>query len=374
MKRVAIIAGEPSGDVIGAGLVLQIKKHYPDCEIVGMAGDAMQSNGMTAWYHVDDLSVMGITEVIKVLPKILRIRKDLTQRIKDFQPDVMIGIDAPDFNLSIEKKLKASGIKTAHYVSPSIWAWKSWRIHKIKKATDLVLCTLPFELEIYQKHHHPAAFVGHPLADQIDFTLGKVDYCHQLGLDPAKNYVALLPGSRGFELKQLLSVFIKAAELFQQQQSSVQFLLPLARPGLREHLEPYMARIEALGVTLVDGQAQAVLGASTAALLASGTVALEAALLDVPSVMAYRVSALTYWIGSKMVKLKYFTLPNIILNEIFMPEFIQKAVTAEALCASLLTQYMQGLDQLDPRVEKIRQLLARNASEQAFKQIQLLCS
>lgn len=374
MKRVAIIAGEASGDAIAEGLVQQIKQHYPDCEVVGMAGSKMIAQGVTPWYHIDDLSVMGVSEVLKALPKILRMRKDLTQRILAFKPDVMIGVDAPDFNLSIEAKLKEQGIKTVHYVSPSIWAWKKGRIHKIKRATDLVLCTLPFEPEIYEAHQHPAVFVGHPLADQMNFTLSKTDYCEQIGLDPRNDYVALLPGSRGFELKRLLPVFLEVAEAFQKRHPDIQFLLPLARASLSEALKPFQAQIETLKIHLVSGQSQAVLGASRVALLASGTVALEAALMNVPSVMAYKLSPLSYWIGKLMIKLPYFSLPNLILNEPLIPEFIQAEASPSHLIAALECQFSKGSGKQEAQVKKLRSLLKKKASEQAFIEISHLLS
>lgn len=334
MRCVAIACGEASGDAIGEGLVKAIKSAYPNCQVIGIIGPKMLAAGAEALYTIDDLSVMGISEVLAKLPHILKVRKGLIQQVLDLKPDVFIGIDAPDFNLGVAQKLKAKGIKTVQYVSPSIWAWKGWRVHKIKKSTDLVLCTLPFEPKYYEKVNHKAVFIGHPLASQIDFNLTREDYQNRLGLPVGVNYIAILPGSRKFEVKNLLPTFLVAASLYAKQYPDAKFILPVAKADLTP-LITEMIKQAGIDVQLIKGKAVDVLGASSKAMIASGTVVLEAALVGTPSVVAYRLSAFSYFIGKMMVKLKYISLPNIILDKPLFPELIQGDCTAVKLFEAL---------------------------------------
>lgn len=373
MKRIVLIAGEASGDAIGEGLVLAIKNKYPHCEILGMGGDKMIQAGLKPWAHIDQLSVMGILEVLKHLPKILKLRRFLFRKIINTQPDILIGIDAPDFNLGLEKKIKKikkAGIPVVHYVSPTIWAWKAGRIKTIKQATDSVLCIFPFEPLIYQNNHHRAVFVGHPLADQINFDLSKQNYCEKLQLNPNQKYLAILPGSREFEINALLPIFLKTVGLFRKKYPEFEFLLPIARESLREKIKFYLADYNDLPIYLISGQAQSVLGASDLALLASGTVSLEAGLLNTPSIVAYKLSKFSYWLAKKLVKISHISLPNLLLNQKIFPEFLQEQVTPENLFNALNQQWETYQKQLPEFGLKLKNLLTHQASQKALEEIE----
>ncbi len=372
MNKVVLVAGEASGDAIGEGLVKKIKAAYPQAQIYGVGGSKMISAGLIPWGTIEELSVMGIVEVLSHLPRILKLRKKILKNTLSFKPDIYIGIDAPDFNLGLEEKFKKSGIPTIHYVSPTIWAWKPGRIKKIKRATSSVLCVFPFEPEIYKKSNHRAVYIGHPLADQINFDFTRENYCQSLGLNFKKNYLALLPGSRKFEVERLLPIFLETAQKFKKNYPEIQFLIPVARESLKNLIQEHLKNYPDLSSSIhcVMGQAQAVLGASKLALLASGTVTLEAALLNIPSVVAYRLSNFSYWIAKKLVKLNYVSLPNLLLNQPVFPEFLQEAVTAENLYLALKNQYEKYQNQNPSFGPELKKLLVQNASEQALREIE----
>jgi lipid-A-disaccharide synthase len=353
--RIGMVAGELSGDILGAGLAQQLKHHFPDCVIEGIAGPKMQAAGVVSLYPMETLSVMGLLAVLKRLLAILKIRRGITQHFIKHPPDVFIGIDAPDFNLTVEKRLHSKGIKTVHYVSPSIWAWKPWRIHAIKKATDLVLCLLPFEVALYQKHQHAACFVGHPLADQIPMEPDGIVARQQLKLDPHAPCLALLPGSRRSEWHYLLKPFLETAVACQQHIDNLQVVLPIAHAKLKPLLAPHQALLTQLSIVLLDGQAQMAMRASDVVLLASGTATLEAMLLKKPMIVAYRLGWLSFIIARRMVKIRRFSLPNIIADKALVPECIQDQANVTHL-TSLVLERLQHPETQETTIQQFYQL------------------
>jgi lipid-A-disaccharide synthase len=372
--KIAIVAGEASGDILGAGLITALKQHLPDAEFLGVAGPRMQAAGCQSLFPMETLSVMGLTEVLMHLPSILKARKHLIQTCLQQKPDIYIGIDAPDFNLGVAKKLKASGIKTVQYVSPSIWAWREGRIDTIKQATDLVLCLLPFEPAVYAKYQHPAKFVGHPLADSIPMVPEQAAARQQLDLLPSASYLALMPGSRAQEVKRLLPVFLQAAQLCRQQQPDLQFILPLAHEGLRSLLQPYQNLLQQLQVKIIRGQSHEVLAAADVVLLASGTATLEAMLYKRPMVVAYRLSALSYYLAKRLVKLKYFSLPNLLAAQPLVTELLQDQAEPQALAQAVMKLFTDKTNhsKLVETFSELHRSLQQNASEQAAQAVMSL--
>lgn len=335
--RIGLVAGEASGDLLGAGLIREIRKRHPEAVFEGVAGPKMIAAGCVAWENSSALSVMGLIEPLKEIPRLLKLRRDLRKRWIASPPDVFVGIDAPDFNLGLEKRLRKKGIRTVHYVSPSVWAWRQRRIRKIAAAVDRVLCLLPFEKEFYDQHQVRADFVGHPLADNLPESADRdaARLQHEL---VAKTVVAIMPGSRKGEVERLGAVFAAAAGKLAARYADIEFITPMASAETRQI---FTKQIEAQGVagrfTLIDGDAQSALAAADVVLLASGTASLEAALMRRPMVAAYRVAPLTYFIVQtfKLIKLKYFTLPNLLTHEPQVAEFIQNGATPEALAEAV---------------------------------------
>ena len=340
--RIAIVAGELSGDQLGEGLVRLLKQHYPKAHIEGIAGPRMIKAGCNSLYPMEALSVMGIVEVLKHLPEILRIRRGLLKHFQQNRPDVYIGIDAPDFNLPIEEKLKKQGVKTVHYVSPSVWAWREARIKKIKRATDVVFAILPFEEAFYRKHGHKAVFVGHPLAEEIELHQASekmIATRKLLKLSLTKSIIALLPGSRRQEVKQLLPVFLKSLCILQQKGIEFEVILPVAKLSLLPLVKQHDHLLERLNVKCINQQANLALQAADIALVASGTATLEAMLYKKPMVVGYKVSKITAWLVKRLITTKYFSLPNILANKALVPELLQDKLSAQN-CADALTQYL----------------------------------
>lgn len=337
--RVALVAGEASGDLLGAELIERIKALAPDAEFAGVAGAHMIDAGCKAWHSCDELSVMGLVEVLKHLPRLLRLRRQIRDQVLAFQPDVFIGIDAPDFNLGLEKQLKARGVKTVHYVSPSIWAWRESRAAKIAKSADQVLCLFPMEPPIYAKYGVAAPFVGHPLASRMLAPMAMADARSRLDLSPKARVLALLPGSRAGEIQRLGDSFISAALQIEHAMPGLRVVAPMANTRCFEQFGRMVANRGARSIIhVVEGRSHEALYAADAALLASGTAALEAMLTRTPMVVAYRINALTHWLVKTlgMLKTDWYSLPNILAGRLLVTECMQDQCTPELLTDGVL--------------------------------------
>ena len=337
--RIALVAGETSGDGLGAGLIAALRQHHPDAEFAGIAGPAMRQAGCQAWFDASELAVMGLTEVLRHLPRLLRLRKAFRQRVLDWQPDVFIGIDAPDFNLPVEAWLKARGITTVHYVSPSVWAWRQKRAQKIGNSADRVLCLFPMEPAIYARHGVDARFVGHPMADAIALQTPAAPARQQLGIGPEARVLAVLPGSRQGEIARLGEPFLAAAAQLCARYPQLQVLVPAASPACRAQLEPLLAaeQLPAQRVQLLDGQARLAMEAADVVLLASGTATLETMLVKRPMVVGYKVAPLTAGLvrALGLLKVDRFALPNVLAGKDLAPELMQEQCTPAALAAAV---------------------------------------
>ncbi len=334
--RVALVAGETSGDLL-AGLLLDgLKARWPEVQTLGIGGAQMVRRGFEAWWPSDKLAVRGYVEVLRHYREIVGIREQLKQRLLQDRPDVFIGVDAPDFNLDLERDLKAAGVKTAHFVCPSIWAWRPERVHKIMASVDHVLCIFPFEVELLARHGIAATYVGHPLANVIPMAPDRAAARRALGLPQQAPVVAILPGSRGSEVKYLAERFFQAAALMLRQRPDVKFIVP-AIPRLRSAIE-HAARAAGMleHLHIVDGQSHAVLTACDVTLIASGTATLEAALFKRPMVIAYNMNWLSYQLMKRKHLQPWIGLPNILCREFVVPELVQQAATPEALAAATL--------------------------------------
>lgn len=360
--RVALVAGEASGDILGAGLMRALKAQHPAVEFIGVGGPLMQAEGLTSYFPMERLSVMGLVEVLGRLRELLARRKKLIQTLIDEKPDVFIGIDAPDFTLNIELKLRQAGIKTVHYVSPSVWAWRQKRVLKIREGCDLMLTLLPFEARFYEEKGVPVRFVGHTLADTIPLEADHEAARQALGL-PEGPLVALMPGSRGGEVSRLGGLFFDAAERLLALRPGVRFVLPCASAQRRVQLEALLDGRD-LPVTLLDGRSHDALAACDAVLIASGTATLEALLFKRPMVVAYRLAPLTFWILKRMVKSPYVSLPNLLAQRLLVPELLQDDATAEALATTLLP-LIDGGEEQTRGFDEIHRTLRRDASNQA---------
>lgn len=334
---IGIVAGETSGDILGAGLIRALKSQMPDARFVGVAGPRMQEAGCETWYEMEELAVMGIVEVLGRLPRLLSIRRDLTQRFTELAPDVFVGIDAPDFNITLEGRLKARGIRTIHYVSPSVWAWRQKRVFKIGRATDLVLAFLPFEKAFYDKFNVPCRFIGHTMADAMPLQPDKLAARAHLGIAPERHCLALLPGSRGAEVEMLSADFLRSAQRLRQRYPDLAVLVPLVNAKRREQFERIKQETAPeLDVHLLDGQAREAMIASDAALLASGTAALECMLAKCPMVVGYRMKPFTFWLAKRLVKTPWVSLPNLLAGRELVKELLQEECTPDKLAAALL--------------------------------------
>ena len=367
--RIALVAGEASGDLLGAGLVRELKKRFPDARFAGIGGPRMLAEGFEAWHESSELAVMGLAEVLRHLPRLLRLRAGLRRRLMDWQPDVFIGIDAPDFNLGLERKLKQAGIRTVHYVSPSVWAWREGRAAKIGRSADRVLCLFPMEPPIYQRHGIDARFVGHPLAEAFEAVPDRRAARERLGLAQDIPVLAVLPGSRQGEIQRLWPTFIDAARLVTLQMPGLAVAVPAADPACRAAIEAGLAKSQLANVALYDGQAHDVMVAADVVLLASGTAALEAMLAKRPMVVGYRISALTYRLvmALGMMRVSTYSLPNVLANEPIVPELMQHDCTPENLAESVMLWFRDedARATLLPRYEHIHAKLRGNADAAA---------
>jgi len=365
---VGIVAGEMSGDQLGAGLIKALRKHWPGARFVGIGGPAMIEAGCESLFPIDRLSVMGIFAVLGRLRELLNIRKTLKQRFLDEKIDVFIGIDSPDFNLPVEGFLKTHGIKTVHYVSPTVWAWRQKRVFKIRRDVDLMLTLLPFEADFYKRFDVPVKFVGHPFATDIDSKIDHDRAKRYWGFAPADKVVAVLPGSRGGELKYMGPLFLETMRLIAIMSPQTRFIVPLANAQRRHQFELQLKQLNTeLPIQLVDGHAREVMAGADYVLATSGTVTLEAMLLKRPMVVAFSWGAITHAILSPLVKNKFIALPNLLADEEIAPEFLQEKARPEALARALfgLMQDPQLCKAMQARFSEIHDQLNMNASEQA---------
>lgn len=336
---IALVAGELSGDLLGAALIQALRRRFPKARFYGVTGPQMREAGCETVASIDILSVMGLAEVLPALPRLFRLRADLLERFGADRPDVVIGIDAPDFNLGLERRLRQRGLRCVHVVSPTVWAWRQGRVRNIVRSTDLMLCLFPFEPAFYAGKGLAAHYIGHPLADQLDDATPTATARRALGLNEEGSIVAILPGSRGGELKYLAEPFARTAAWLAQRLPGLRFVTPLAKPGLREPLKAAIARhAPALDWALIDGRSREAMQTADAVLLASGTATLECLLLGRPMVVAYRSSALTAWLMLKagLLKTRHVSLPNLLAGEAVVPERLQDAATPERLGEDLL--------------------------------------
>ena len=338
-----LVAGEASGDLLGADLIETLRARFPNARFAGVAGPKMIVAGMQAWQPSEKLSVMGFVEVIKHLPTLFGVKRDVIERTLAEKPAAFIGIDAPDFNLRIERELKQAGVRSIHYVSPSIWAWREKRADKIGASASRVLCLFTMEPPIYAKHNVDAKFVGHPLAQQFAMEPDQAAARRELGIAAETPMLALLPGSRLGEINRLARIFFDAATRLRQEIPNLTIVVPAANATCRHSIESIAAEFPSLDVRIVDGQARSAMIASDAILLASGTAALEAMLAKRPMVVAYRINPLTHWIVKKfgILPTNVYSLPNILAGKIVVPELMQNDCTAPALAAALLPMLRQ---------------------------------
>ncbi|HEY0503532.1 MAG TPA: lipid-A-disaccharide synthase [Lysobacter sp.] len=372
--RIALCAGEASGDTLGAGLIDELRRHYPQAEFAGIGGDQMRGAGLDAWHDASELAVMGLAEVLRHLPRLLRLRRAFRERLLAWKPDVFVGIDAPDFNLGMERWLRERGVRTVHYVSPSVWAWREKRAEKIGRSADRVLCLFPMEPAIYARHGVDARFVGHPLADEMPLDPDRDAARRQLGLDTQRPLLALLPGSRLGEIERLGADFLSAAARLLEAEPSLQVVAPMASDAARDAFQRLLAAHPdsiALGAALqvISGHARTLMIASDVILLASGTATLEGMLAKRPMVVAYKVAPLTYTLvkGLGLLKVDNYALPNVLAGARVVPEFMQHDCTPDNLAAAVLHWLRDPAASaaLQPRFRELHAQLRRDASARA---------
>jgi lipid-A-disaccharide synthase len=375
--RIALCAGEASGDGLGAGLIAALRARFPQAEFAGIGGDAMRAAGCDTWFDANELAVMGLAEVLRHLPRLLRLRKAFRQRVLDWKPDVYVGIDAPDFNLGIERWLKERGVRTVHYVSPSVWAWREKRAEKIGHSADRVLCLFPMEPPIYARHAVDARFVGHPMADDIPLEPDRAAARAALGLSIDAPVLAVLPGSRLGEIGRLAPAFFEAARRVAAQIPGLQIVVPAANAACRQALE---AQFGAHGADtawhLLGGRAREAMIASDVVLLASGTATLEAMLCKRPMVVGYRIAPLTYRIvkGLGLLKVERYALPNVLAGEDIAPELMQDDCTPAQLSAAVLRWFREpdAVAALQPIYVRLHEQLRQDASASAAEAVAAL--
>ena len=338
--RIALVAGEASGDMLGAGLIAELRARFPDAEFAGIGGDAMRNAGCQTWFDASELALMGLAEILRHLPRLLKLRKAFRQRVLDWQPDVFIGIDAPDFNLGVEQWLKQRGVRTVHYVSPSVWAWREKRAEKIGASADLVLCLFPMEPPIYARHGIDARFVGHPMADAIPLESNRAEARSVLGLPATTPVLAVLPGSRLGEISRLGPAFFEAAWRVAERMPELHIVVPAANAKCRQLIDQQIAAsaLPSARLHVLDGRARDAMTAADVVLLASGTATLETLLVKRPMVVGYRVAELTARIVKALglLKVNRYALPNVLAGRDLAPELIQQDCTPERLANAVL--------------------------------------
>lgn len=371
----AIVAGEASGDILGAGLIRSLRLRYPNARFVGIGGDEMIAEGFHSLVPMERLSVMGLVEVLGRIQELFDIRARLMDYLLATPPDVVIGIDSPDFTLGIERRCRDAGIPTAHYVSPSVWAWRQKRIFKIAKSVNLMLTLFPFEARFYEEHSVPVAFVGHPLADRIPMMPDTAGARQSLGLQQDAPVMAILPGSRGGEVERLGTLFLEAARWIQGKRPDLQLVIPCVN---RERERQVRALVEALdvklAVTIVRGRSREVMASSDVVLLASGTATLEAMLLKKPMVVGYRLSRVSYALVSRLVKVPFVALPNLLAKEQLVPELLQDNASPESLGEAVLERLENESERarLTAAFSRLHEQLRQGADEQSAAAISAL--
>lgn len=371
--RIAMVAGEASGDLLASHLIRALRAHLPNAEFCGIGGPKMEVEGFDAWWQAETLAVNGYVDALKRYRELSGIRKRLLKRLKEDPPDLFIGVDAPDFNLWLEEKLRKSGVPTVHYVSPSIWAWRGKRVFKVGRAADAVLCLFPFEPALYEKHGIRAHYVGHPLADTFPLKVDRDAVRERLSIPTGAKVIAMLPGSRNGEVSRLAEDFVATAQRLLEHDSSLRFLVPLVTRETRHLFETAMHKANAqdLPIRILFGHSQDAMSAADVVLVASGTATLEAALLKRPMVIAYRLANLSYRIMKRLAYLPYVGLPNILAREFLVPEFIQDAVTPIAL-ADAIEKWLLDRDACEKvadRFESMHRELKQGHAERAAQAI-----
>jgi lipid-A-disaccharide synthase len=371
--RIAMVAGEASGDLLASHLMRALKAHLPDAQFVGIGGPKMEAEGFEAWWPAETLAVNGYVDALKRYRELSGIRKGLLKRLKQDKPDLFIGVDAPDFNLWLEEKVRSTGVPTVHYVSPSIWAWRGRRVFKVKRAADCVLCLFPFEPALYEKHGMAAHYVGHPLADEFPLEPDRDAARELLNIPLSAKVVAMLPGSRNGEVARMADSFVGTARRLHETDPDLRFIVPLVTRETRNLFEQAIHRAEAqeLPIRILFGHSQDAMTAADAVLVASGTATLEAALLKRPMVIAYRLADLSYRIMKRLAYLPYVGLPNILAGEFLVPEFIQDAVTPEALAGGLEKWLLdrEACERLTERFTSMHLELRQNHAQRAARAI-----
>ncbi len=368
--RIGIVVGELSGDTLGEGFIKAIRARYPDAEFVGIGGPKMNALGCQSLFDMEELAVMGLVEVLGRLPRLLKVKAELVKYFTANPPDVFVGIDAPDFNLRLELSLKQAGIKTVHYVSPSVWAWRQNRIHGIAAATHLVLAFLPFEKAFYDKFNVPCEFIGHTLADSIPLASDKLAARQLLGLDEQRRWLAVLPGSRGSEMKMLAEPFIATCQKLQARYPDLGFVVALVNAKRRAQFEQAWQQVAPeLNFVLVDDTARNVITAADVVMLASGTVALECMLLKRPMVVGYRVNAFTAFLAKRLLKTPYVSLPNILAGEELVKELLQDHCTVDNLYHEVSRLLESDNQALMDKFTEMHQWIRKDADQQAAQAV-----
>ena len=366
---VAMVAGEASGDFLGAHLIEALRKRFPRLQFVGIGGPRMEGAGLDAWFPMERLAVRGYVEVLRHLPALIAMRRKLTRRLLALRPSIFVGIDSPDFNLSLERRLKRAGIPAVHYVSPSLWAWRGGRLRSIAASVNKMLVLFPFEEALYRDAGVPVTYVGHPLAQSAPEGDTTEAAREQLRLPADRKIIALLPGSQQSEVRRMALTFVQTAKLIAGRQPSVHFLVPLVSRETRAIFEQaiYAARAGELPLSILFGHARDAIAASDAVLVASGTATLEVALYRKPMVITYKLAELTYRVIRRMVYLPWVGLPNIIAGEFLVPEILQHDATPENLAQALLNSVNDPAvaRRLPARLDAIRRLLCQDTAARA---------
>ena len=370
--RMVLTVGESSGDQLAADLAIHLRRQYPNIELAGIAGPAMQAAGVEPWYDLDVLGVMGLTEVISHLPRLLRLRRELRERTLAWKPDAFIGVDAPDFNLGLARQLRQRGLKTVHYVSPTVWAWRAGRTKTVARSVDLLLALFPFEPPLYAAYGLDARFVGHPLADQMADRPTREQAREKLALKTDETIIALLPGSRRSEIERHARLTMETAQWIRRQRNNARLLVLLAdRRQEAYFIEQAGPDLEQTGIEIVCEQTRTGLVSADVACVASGTATLEAFLLECPLVAFYRLSPTTYWLarGLRLIRSAHIAMPNILQGKEIIPEFVQQQATAQALGQAVVDWLEQPERRENYRMiaQKFRRQLAAGAGDNAAR-------